>query len=148
VACAVAASALDRAVLKNADVLLTADCVPVVCANFHKNFHKENALLIVCLKPDATGPFLDKLTAMIQQSQICSLMVMQQKVPCRTSLVMLARRAVKAAAGMSRWRRSTSVSAVREKPIGLLALRCLQRGRRITPAPYIGIQMGRRRINS
>jgi len=82
--------------LHNADVLLTADCVPFAYADFHKDFLKDKALLIACPKLDNTEPYLAKLTAMIQQSQVRSITVMHMEVPCCTGLVHLARQAVEA----------------------------------------------------
>jgi len=85
--------------LQQADVLLAADCVPFAYADFHKDFLKDKALLIACPKLDDTSPYLDKLVAMIQQSQIRSLTVMHMEVPCCSGLVFLARQAV-AASGL------------------------------------------------
>lgn len=82
--------------LQNADVLLAADCVPFAYADFHKDFLKDKALLIACPKLDNTEPYLAKLTAMIQQSQVRSITVMHMEVPCCTGLVHLARQAVEA----------------------------------------------------
>jgi len=80
--------------LQNADVLLAADCVPFAYADFHKDFLKDKALLIACPKLDNTEPYLAKLTAMIQQSQVRSITVMHMEVPCCTGLVHLARQAI------------------------------------------------------
>ena len=55
---------------------------------------RGKALLIACPKLDDTGPYLDKLTAMIQQSQIRSLTVVHMEVPCCSGLIHLARQAV------------------------------------------------------
>jgi len=82
--------------LQNADVLLAADCVPFAYADFHKDFLKDKALLIACPKLDNTEPYLAKLTAMIQQSQVRSITVLHMEVPCCTGLVHLARQAVDA----------------------------------------------------
>jgi len=82
--------------LKQADVLLAADCVPFAYADFHKDYLKDKALLIACPKLDDTSPYLDKLVAMIRQSEIRSLTVMHMEVPCCSGLVFLARQAVEA----------------------------------------------------
>jgi hypothetical protein len=50
--------------------------------------------LIACPKLDNTEPYLDKLVAMIEQSQISSLTVVHMEVPCCSGLVQLARQAV------------------------------------------------------
>jgi NAD-dependent dihydropyrimidine dehydrogenase PreA subunit len=82
--------------LQGADVLLAADCVPFAYADFHKDFLQNKALLIACPKLDNTEPYVAKLTAMIQQSQVKSITVMHMEVPCCTGLIHLARQAVEA----------------------------------------------------
>ncbi|MCM2265970.1 MAG: 4Fe-4S binding protein [Desulfuromonadales bacterium] len=82
--------------LQEADVLLAADCAPFAYANFHEDLLKGKALLIACPKLDNTAPYLDKLTAMIQQSHIKSLTVVHMEVPCCTGLIHLARQAIAA----------------------------------------------------
>jgi Pyruvate/2-oxoacid:ferredoxin oxidoreductase delta subunit len=80
--------------LREAEVLLAADCAPFAYANFHEELLKGKALLIACPKLDNTAPYLDKLVAMIQQSQIRSLTVVHMEVPCCTGLIHLARQAI------------------------------------------------------
>lgn len=80
--------------LQGADVLLAADCAPFAYANFHEELLKGKALLIACPKLDNTAPYLDKLVAMIQQSQIRSLTVVHMEVPCCSGLIHLARQAL------------------------------------------------------
>ena len=80
--------------LRGADVLLAADCAPFAYAGFHAELLKGKALLIACPKLDNTAPYLDKLAAMIEQSQIRSLTVVHMEVPCCSGLVQLARQAV------------------------------------------------------
>lgn len=80
--------------LQGADVLLAADCVPFAYADFHKDFLRDKALLIACPKLDNTEPYLAKLIAMIQQSQLRSITVMHMEVPCCTGLIHLARKAI------------------------------------------------------
>lgn len=82
--------------LQQADVLLAADCVPFAYADFHQDFLTDKALLIACPKLDDTSPYLDKLVAMIQQSQIRSLTVLHMEVPCCSGLIFLARQAIEA----------------------------------------------------
>ena len=80
--------------LREADILLAADCAPFAYAGFHEELLNGKALLIACPKLDDTSPYLDKLTAMIQQSQIRSLTVVHMEVPCCTGLIHLARQAI------------------------------------------------------
>lgn len=82
--------------LQGADVLLAADCVPFAYADFHKDLLQGKSLLIACPKLDDTAPYVEKLTTMIQQSQIRSLTVAHMEVPCCGGLIALARQAVAA----------------------------------------------------
>ena len=80
--------------LKDADVVLTAHCVPFAYANFHQDFLKGNALLIACPKLDDVEAHLEKLTQIIAQSGLKSLTVIRMEVPCCSGLVRLAQQAI------------------------------------------------------
>ncbi|HAD04794.1 MAG: hypothetical protein A2005_03830 [Desulfuromonadales bacterium GWC2_61_20] len=82
--------------LKNADLLLTADCVPFAYADFHKDYLQGKALLVGCPKLDDGQAYLQKLTAMLQQNDIKSLTVLHMEVPCCSGLVIIARQALAA----------------------------------------------------
>jgi NAD-dependent dihydropyrimidine dehydrogenase PreA subunit len=79
---------------QNADVLLAADCAPFAYADFQEELLKGKALAIACPKLDNTEPYVEKLTAMITQSNIKSLTVVHMEVPCCNGLVMMARQAI------------------------------------------------------
>jgi len=79
---------------QNADVLLAADCAPFAYADFQEDLLKGKALAIACPKLDDTTPYIDKLTAMITQSNIKSLTVVHMEVPCCNGLVMMAKQAL------------------------------------------------------
>jgi hypothetical protein len=79
---------------QNADVLLAADCVPFAYADFQEDLLKGKALAIACPKLDDTGPYIDKLSAMIAQSNIKSLTVVHMEVPCCNGLIFMAKQAI------------------------------------------------------
>jgi len=79
---------------QNADVLLAADCAPFAYADFQEELLKGKALAIACPKLDNTEPYVEKLTAMITQSNIKSLTVVHMEVPCCNGLVMMAKQAL------------------------------------------------------
>ena len=84
--------------LKGADLLLSADCVAHAVGNFHGRFLKGKALAIACPKLDSgLDEYLQKLTAMIDNAGLNTLTVMIMEVPCCSSLLGLAQRAVAAA---------------------------------------------------
>lgn len=80
--------------LQGADVLFAADCAPFAYPEFHRDILKGKALVIACPKLDDTGNYVDKITAMITQSNIRSLTICHMEVPCCGGLMMMARQAV------------------------------------------------------
>ena len=79
---------------QNADVLLAADCAPFAYADFQEDLLQGKALAIACPKLDDTSPYVDKLTAMITQSNINSLTVVHMEVPCCNGLISMAKQAI------------------------------------------------------
>ena len=79
---------------QGADVVLAADCAPFAYADFQEDLLKGKALAIACPKLDDTSPYVDKLTAMITQSNIKSLTVVHMEVPCCNGLISMARQAL------------------------------------------------------
>lgn len=80
---------------KKADVLLAADCTAFAFGGFHGQFLKNKSLAIACPKLDSNQEvYLEKLTSMIDDSQINTLSVMIMEVPCCMGLLKLAKTAV------------------------------------------------------
>ena len=80
--------------LQEADVLFAADCAPFAYPEFHRDILKGKALVIACPKLDDTGNYVDKITAMITESNIKSLTICHMEVPCCGGLMVMARQAV------------------------------------------------------
>jgi NAD-dependent dihydropyrimidine dehydrogenase PreA subunit len=69
--------------LQNTDLVLAADCTAFVYSDFHKQFRKNNPILIACPKLDNSAElYIEKLTAMIDHLSINSLTVILMEVPC------------------------------------------------------------------
>lgn len=80
--------------LKGADLLLAADCTAFASGEFHNRFLKGKALAIACPKLDSnTQIYIDKLTAMIDESLIDTLTVLIMEVPCCGGLLKIAKMA-------------------------------------------------------
>lgn len=79
---------------RDADLLLAADCAPFAYADFQDELLKGKALAIACPKLDDTAPYIDKLVAMIVQSNLRSITVAHMEVPCCNGLIFMARQAV------------------------------------------------------
>jgi ferredoxin len=87
----------SAAFLKNADIVLAADCVPFAYADFHRDFLRNRALLIACPKLDNFSAHKEKLTSIIAASHPGSITVVHMEVPCCSGLVHMAGNAVEAA---------------------------------------------------
>ena len=81
--------------LKNAHLLVAADCVPFAYADFHRDFIKGHVLVNACPKLDDTSGYIDKLAEIISQNDIQSVTVPIMEVPCCRGLGMMAQEAVK-----------------------------------------------------
>ncbi len=80
--------------LRGADLLLAADCVAFAVGNFHAGYLQGKRLAIACPKLDSNKQdYIEKLTAMIDESHINTLSVMIMEVPCCGGLLQLARMA-------------------------------------------------------
>ena len=79
---------------RNADVILTADCVAYSMADFHRRYLHGRSLAIACPKLDSNlESYVAKLTSMINDAQINTLSILRMEVPCCGGLVQMARAA-------------------------------------------------------
>jgi hypothetical protein len=72
--------------LKNADLVIAADCVPVAYPSFHKDFLAGRAVMIGCPKFDDVQGYVDKLTDVFRKSGIKSITAVIMEVPCCSGL--------------------------------------------------------------
>jgi ferredoxin len=80
----------------DADLLITADCVPFANANFHNEFLKGKALVIFCPKLDIDiDRYIDKLSIIIRDNNIKSLTAVRMQVPCCGGTTMVLNEALK-----------------------------------------------------
>ncbi len=84
--------------LKNAELLVAADCAPFAFANFHQRFLKGKVLIIFCPKLDRTiDDYVDKLTEIFQKQDIKSISIVHMQVPCCAGIEMIVQRALQQA---------------------------------------------------
>ena len=77
--------------LRDADLLLAADCTAFASGDFHGRFLKGKSLAIACPKLDGnTHIYVDKLVEMIDVARINTLTVLVMEVPCCQGLVRIA----------------------------------------------------------
>lgn len=81
---------------QNADLLITADCVPFAYADYHRDFLEGKAVVVGCPKLDDNGFYREKLTELFRVSAIRSITVLRMEVPCCGGIVMAARQALAA----------------------------------------------------
>ena len=81
--------------LKNADLLIAADCVPFAYADFHRDFLKDKALVIGCPKLDDAEFYVEKLTNILKSNDIKSITIVNMEVPCCFGLQRITEDAIK-----------------------------------------------------
>ncbi|HBG08387.1 MAG: 4Fe-4S ferredoxin [Geobacteraceae bacterium GWC2_58_44] len=81
---------------QDADLLITADCVPFAYPDYHRDFLAGKAVVIACPKLDDLQAHTEKLTAIFRQSSIKSITVLRMEVPCCGGIVMATRQALAA----------------------------------------------------
>jgi ferredoxin len=82
--------------LKNADLLIAADCVGSSHPNFHDDLVQGRVLLIGCPKLDDADSYLERLTGMFRENAPKSVTVAHMTVPCCFGMVHLVKQAIAA----------------------------------------------------
>jgi NAD-dependent dihydropyrimidine dehydrogenase PreA subunit len=72
--------------LKDADLLVVADCVPFSYPQFLQEFLQERVLVYGCPKFDNAQFYVDKLTEMFRTNSIKSVTMLKMEVPCCSGL--------------------------------------------------------------
>lgn len=86
----------QAAYLKNADLVIAADCVAFAYANFHSRFLKGKILINFCPKLDqAQDLYLEKLSDIFKRNKVKSVALVHMEVPCCFSLVKLVQEAIR-----------------------------------------------------
>ena len=76
--------------LKDADLVLLADCAAAAMPDLHQNFLPGKAIALACPKLDDFQAHLNKLAAVLEQSPPRSLTVLRMEVPCCKGLEVMA----------------------------------------------------------
>jgi ferredoxin len=84
---------LDASFLKNADLLIAADCTAFVHSDFHKNFIKDRVVLIGCPKLDREE-YGQRLAAIIGNNNVRSVTLVRMDIPCCTALARMVKEAL------------------------------------------------------
>lgn len=78
---------------KNADLLITADCVPFAYANYHNDYLKGKSVVIGCPKLDDVEHYVEKLSNIIKNNDLESVTVLKMEVPCCGGMAYAAKQA-------------------------------------------------------
>lgn len=80
--------------LKEADLLIAADCVPFAYADFHRSFLAGKALIIGCPKLDDVKAYQQKLVQIFKLNDLKSITLVHMEVPCCFGLSQLVKSAL------------------------------------------------------
>lgn len=80
--------------LRNADLLIAADCTPLAYAGFHQDLLPGRVVMLGCPKFDDVDEYLKKFIEILKVADIKSIAVVDMEVPCCSKLPLLVRKAV------------------------------------------------------
>lgn len=84
--------------LKNADLLIAADCVPFAYSDFHAKFLKGKVPITLCPKLDSgIDQYIEKLADIFKNCEINSVSIVRMEVPCCGGTEMIIRKALEKA---------------------------------------------------
>lgn len=87
---------LNAPFFEDADLLITADCVPFAYSSFHQDFLQGRTVVVGCPKLDDAEFYKKKLTEIFSQNKIQSITVVNMEVPCCFGLYHLVNGALEA----------------------------------------------------
>jgi ferredoxin len=79
--------------LRQADLVLAADCVAFAFTDLHREIVRGRPLLIACPKLDDASAYVEKLADILSRAQIRSLSIVRMEVPCCAGLTRIAKAA-------------------------------------------------------
>lgn len=80
--------------LKNADLLIAADCTPVAYAGFHQDFLTGKVVLMGCPKFDDVPAYVEKFTQIFRNNALRRITILAMEVPCCQGLPAIVRKAL------------------------------------------------------
>ncbi len=80
--------------LKDAELLVAADCTPFAYADFHRDFIDGKVVLVGCPKFDDNQLYLEKLTEVFQEARIRNVTALVMEVPCCQGLPVIVKKAM------------------------------------------------------
>lgn len=87
---------LEAPFYNNADLLITADCIPVACSSFHDKLLPGKRVMIGCPKFDNVQAYAQKLGEILKRNNIASITVAYMEVPCCSGIKWMVDKAIEA----------------------------------------------------
>jgi len=82
--------------LKDADLLIAADCIPFAYADFHDDLLNGKILLVGCPKFDDVDFYKERITQILKNNNIKSITCAHMEVPCCFGMVSIVKSAISA----------------------------------------------------
>lgn len=83
--------------LKGAELLVAADCAPVACGSFHRDFLQGKKILLGCPKFDDVTQYVRKFAEIFSVADIKTVTVVDMEVPCCSALPAIVKKGMEAA---------------------------------------------------
>jgi Fe-S-cluster-containing hydrogenase component 2 len=83
--------------LRDADLLVAADCTPFAYPDFHRDFMKGRVVLVGCPKLDNAQEYIERFKDIFSQGGIKSVTIAVMEVPCCQAMPRIVEEAMKAA---------------------------------------------------
>ena len=83
--------------LKDAELLVVADCVPIAYPSLHQDFIRGKVVLVGCPKFDDVPQYIQKFADIFKSVNVKSITAVVMEVPCCSGLPMIIKRAVEVA---------------------------------------------------
>jgi NAD-dependent dihydropyrimidine dehydrogenase PreA subunit len=83
--------------LKNADLLVASDCVPVAYPNFHEDLLKNRVVLMGCPKFDDIDEYIKKFADIFRITKIKSVTIAIMEVPCCSKMPLIVQKGMELA---------------------------------------------------
>ena len=83
--------------LKDAELLVVADCVPIAYPTLHQDFIKGKIVVVGCPKFDDIPQYIQKFTDIFKSANIKSVTALVMEVPCCSGLPVIIKRAMESA---------------------------------------------------
>ncbi len=83
--------------LKNANLVVAADCTPIAYPAFHRDFLKKSVVLMGCPKFDDVQDYVNRFAAIFRENPIRQVTVLVMEVPCCSGLPMVVKKGMELA---------------------------------------------------